>query len=136
MKEAKLQLYPSCMKFLKLSFVVKLLYMKSLYRICNSAFFAILKLLGDAFPECNTLPKSYYEAKSILKQLGLGYESIHVCYNNCVLFRKEYSKLDNCPICGLSRWVDVEGKKIPQKLLRHFPLIPRLQRMFVNKETT
>jgi hypothetical protein len=51
-----------------------------------------------------------------------------------VLFRKKYAKLDNCLVCGLSRWVDAERKKIPQKVLRHFPLIPRLQRMFVNKE--
>jgi hypothetical protein len=134
MKDAKRQLYPGCTKFSKLTFVVKLLHMKSFYRISNSAFSAILKLLVDAFPECNTLPKSYYEAKTLLKELGLGYELIHVSYNNCVVFRKKYAKLDNCPFCGLSRWVGAERKKIPQKVLRYFPLIPRLQRMFVNKE--
>jgi hypothetical protein len=133
MKEAKRELYPGCTKFSKLSFVVKLLHMKSLYRICNSAFSAILKLLTDAFPEFNTLPKSYYEAKTLLRELGLGYESIHVCCNNCVLFRKKFAKLDNCPVCGLSRWVDAERKKIQQKVLRHFPLVRRLRRMFVNK---
>jgi hypothetical protein len=37
MKEAKHELYPCCTKFSKLSFVVKLLHMKSLYRIFNSA---------------------------------------------------------------------------------------------------
>jgi hypothetical protein len=68
--------------------------MKSLNRISNSAFTAILKLLA--------------EAKKFLKELGLGYESIHVCYNNCVLFRKGYAKHDNCPVCGLSRWKDPE----------------------------
>jgi len=51
--------------------------MKSLYRISNSAFTAHMKVLADAFPEHNTLPKSYDEAKGILKELGLGYESIH-----------------------------------------------------------
>jgi hypothetical protein len=40
--------------------------------ISNSAFTAILKILVDAFPEHNTLPKSYTEAKTILKDLGLG----------------------------------------------------------------
>ena len=67
--------------------MVKLLRMKSLYRISNSAFSAVMKLLAEAFPEWNTLPKSYNEAKSLLKELGLGYESIHVCSNNCALFR-------------------------------------------------
>ena len=114
--------------------MVKLLHMKSFYRIINSAFSAVMKLLTEAFPEWNTLPKSYNEAKSLLKELGFGYESIHVCSNNCALFRKKYAKLDNCPVCGLSRWKDPERKKIPQKVLRHFPLAPRLKRMFATKE--
>ena len=88
MKEAKQQLYPSCAKFSKFSFVVKLLHMKSFYRITNTTFSAFLKLLADAFLEINTLPTSYHEAKNIIKELGLGYESIHVCYNNCILFQK------------------------------------------------
>jgi hypothetical protein len=97
----------------------------------------MLKLLVDAFPEHNTLRKSYSEAKSMLKELGLGYESIHVCYKNCVLFRgKEYGKLDNCPVCKLSRWKDPERKKIPQEVLRHFPLAPRLKRLFATKESS
>ena len=136
MKEAKCMLYPGCTKFSRFSFVVKLLHMKSLYRISNSAFTAILKLLAEAFPEYNTLPKSYNEAKSILKELGLGYESIHVCENNCVLFRKEFAKFDNCPVCSLSRWKDPERKKIPVKVLHHFPLVPRLKRMFATKEAS
>ena len=77
MKEAKRQLYLGCAKFLKFSFVVKLLHMKSFYRITNTALFAILKLLAEAFPDFNTLPKLYNEAKKILKELGCGYELIH-----------------------------------------------------------
>jgi hypothetical protein len=136
MQEAKRQLYPGCSKFSMFSFVVKLLHMKSLYRISNSAFSAIVKLLAKAFLECNTLPKSYNEAKNLLKELGLAYDSIHVCFNNCVLFRKQYAKLDNCPICGLSRWKDPERKKILYKVLQHFPLALRLKRMFATKETS
>ena len=136
MREAKCQLYPGCTKFSRFSFVVKLLHMKSFYRISNSAFSAVMKLLAEAFLECNTLPKSYEEAKRIVKELGLGYDSTHVCYNNCVLFRKEYANHNNCPVYGLSRWKDLERKKIPQKVLRHFSLAPRLRRMFATKEAT
>jgi hypothetical protein len=113
MNKAKRQLYPGCSKFSRFSFVVKLPHMKSLYRISNSAFSTIVKLLAEAFLECNTLPKSYNEAKNLMKELGLGYDLIHVCFNNCVMFRKQYAKLDDCPICGLSRWKDPERKKIP-----------------------
>jgi hypothetical protein len=136
MKEAKHKLYPDCSKFSRFTFVVKLCHMKSLYRITISAFSTIVKFLAQAFLKCNTLPKSYNNAKNLLKELGLGYDSIHVCSNNCVLFRKQYAKLDNCPICGLSRWKDPERRKIPQKVLRHFPLAPRLKRMFVTKEAS
>jgi hypothetical protein len=52
-----------------------------------------------------------------------------------VLFRgKNYGKLDNCPVCKLSRWKDLERKKISQKVLWHFPLAPRLKSMFATKE--
>jgi hypothetical protein len=36
----------------------------------------------------------------------------------------------------MSRWKDPERKKIQQKVLRHFPLAPRLKRMFVTKEAS
>jgi hypothetical protein len=134
MKEAKRELYPGCTKFSKFSFVVKLLHMKSFYRISNTTFSSILKLLAEAFPALNTVPKSYDDAKKLLQRLGLGYDSIHVCLNNCVLFRKQYAELDHCSFCETSRWKDLERKRIPQKVLRHFPLAPRLQRMFVSKE--
>ena len=134
-EEAKRELYPGCNNFSRFTFVIKMLHVKSYYRITNSGFSAILKILSEAFPEFNTIPKSYEEAKKMLRELGLGYVSIHVCPNNCVLFRgNEYAELDNCPVCKASRWKDPERKKVPAKVLRHFPLIPRLQRLFVSKK--
>jgi hypothetical protein len=76
------------MNFSRFTFVIKMLHVKSYHRITNSTFSAILKILSQAFPQFNTIPKSYDEAKKMLRELGLGYESIHVCPNNCVLFRK------------------------------------------------
>ena len=87
-EEAKRELYPGCINFSRFTFVIKMLHVKSYYRITNSAFSAILKILSEAFPQLNTIPKSYDEAKKMLRELGLGYVSIHVCPNNCVLFRK------------------------------------------------
>jgi hypothetical protein len=121
-------------KFSRFTFTVKLLHVKSFYRISNAAFNATLRILTLQFPN-SSVPRSYDEALSIINKLGLGYVSIHACPNNCVLFRKEYAKLDNCPKCNASRWRDADGKKrIPEKVLRHFPLTKRLQRMFVSKK--
>ena len=123
-------------KFSRFTFTVKLLHIKSFYQISNAAFNAILRLLSLQFPN-SCVPKSYDEALSIIRRLGLGYVSIHVCPNNCVLFRKDLAKHDNCPKCNASRWKDADGKKsIPEKVLRHFPLIPRLQRMFISKKSS
>ena len=73
MMEPKCQLYPCYTKFSRFSFVIKLFHMKSLYRIRNSAFFQVMKLLAEAFLECSTLPKSYDEAKSLVNEIGLEY---------------------------------------------------------------
>jgi len=133
LEEMKQVLHPGG-PYTRFSFVVKLLHIKSFYRISNVGFSAFLDLLSSAFPDCS-IPASYAEAKNVIRALGLGYESIHVCPNNCVLFRKELAKKDACPICGASRWKDGDGRRqIPEKVLRHFPLIPRLKRMFGSKE--
>ncbi|XP_039775588.1 uncharacterized protein LOC120643130 [Panicum virgatum] len=134
LEEMKEELFPGA-AVTRFSFVVKLLHIKSFYRISNAAFTAILKLLSLAFPACS-LPTSYDEAKKLIRALGLVYDTIHVCPNNCVLFRKGLAKHDNCPVCGESRWKDADGRKqIPQKVLRHFPLVPRLKRIVASKKT-
>jgi hypothetical protein len=133
LEEMKQELYPGgpCKRF---SFVVKLLHIKSFYRIPNVAFTTFLKLLSSAFPHCS-IPTTYEEAKRLIRALGLGYNSIHVCPNNCVLFRNNLEKDDVCPVCSASRWKVNDGKKkIPEKVLRHFPLIPRLKRIFSSKK--
>jgi len=53
-----------------------------------------------------------------------------------VLFRKDYEALNNCLVCKASRWKDPVNKKVPEKVLRHFPLIPRLQWIFGTKKTS
>jgi len=91
-EEAKRELYPGCTNFSRLTFVIKLLHVKSYCRITNSAFSMFLEVLSEAFPQFNTVPKSYDEAKKMLRELGLGYESIHACPNNYVLFWKTHKK--------------------------------------------
>ncbi|KAA0060503.1 uncharacterized protein E5676_scaffold119G001090 [Cucumis melo var. makuwa] len=66
--EIEEELYPGCLKFTSFNFLVKLMHIK--------------------------LPVSYYEAKKRLCDLGMGYESIHVCKFDCALFWKDYASLD------------------------------------------
>ena len=100
----------------------------------------------DMLPLDAKLPKDHYEAKKIVRDLGLGYEKIHACPNDCILFWKENVNLEACPCCKVSRWKTNEasiasknassnkGKKKAVKILQWFPLKPRLQRQFLSPD--
>ncbi|XP_020094140.1 uncharacterized protein LOC109714114 [Ananas comosus] len=138
LKDGNEQLYPGCSRFSKLSFVIKLFHIKCLSHMTNKGFSMILDLLSKAFPEGNVLPKSYYEAKRIIQDLGLDYKKIDACKNDCMLYWKENSSAKQCNICGLSRWKvcgNGKSKNVPHKILRYFPITPRLQRLFMSTKT-
>ena len=53
----------------------------------NKSFDMLLELVKRVFPMCSTaIPSSFYEAKQNLGDLGLGYETIHACKYDCVLY--------------------------------------------------
>ncbi|XP_042958085.1 uncharacterized protein LOC122293618 [Carya illinoinensis] len=108
LEDARRPLFDGCTKFSKLSFVVKLLHIKTLGGWSIKSFDMLLSLLWSAFPNVE-LPQSYEE---------------------------ENANLNECPICKASRWMpNTHGSRvIPQKVLRHFPLKPRLQRLFVSSK--
>jgi len=76
------------------------------------------------------LPKNYYAGRRLTSKLGLAYKSIHACEKSFVLFRGELQGATNCPKCHRPRHRDHIRKKFRVKVLRHFSIIPRLQRMF------
>jgi len=117
--------------------------------ISNSAMEQILHLICLVLPEGHCVPNTMDKIRKVVRDLGLSYQKIHACFNDCVLFRGEYEKLDKCPICEESRWEhtnsegtdDVEDggvkkKKVPCKIFRYFPLIPRLQSLYMNDTTS
>ena len=80
------------------------------------------------------MPETRDAARQVLRRLGMDYNSIHACPNDCVLFRREFESLATCPKCGADRYrQDLQGQTVPQKVLRHFPLIPRVRHMFRTK---
>jgi hypothetical protein len=76
--------------------------------------------------EDNCLPKKYYAARSLTMKLGLAYNVIRACEKWCVLFRGEHVNAVRCPKCNRPRFKNKAQKKFPVKVLRHFPIIPRL----------
>jgi len=80
-------------------------------------------------PKNNVMPKSRYEARKLVRNLGLNYTSIHACEQGCILCRKKNKDLLVCLICKASRYVE-GSKTIPCKVLRHFAFILHLKRMY------
>ncbi|XP_075089615.1 uncharacterized protein LOC107786374 isoform X4 [Nicotiana tabacum] len=144
--DAAQQLYPGCEQFSKLSLIVELFQIKCLFGLSDKATDSIMKLIKRALPSGETLPESFYGAKKLIRNLGLRYEKIHACENDCMLFWKHNAKAESCLVCGESRLKSVEGQKtngetprknknkVPRKVLRYFPLKPRLQRLFMSSE--
>nr|GEY94750.1 hypothetical protein [Tanacetum cinerariifolium] len=92
----------------------------------------VLGCLYYTFCQRAKLPKSYYEAKKSMKKVGLGYESIDACINDCRLFwGKDNKDEEICPTCKASRRQnkDTTGKKVPNHVFCYFPLIPILKRI-------
>ncbi|XP_040994342.1 uncharacterized protein LOC121240884 [Juglans microcarpa x Juglans regia] len=133
---ARKPLYPTCTEFSKLSFIVKLLHIKTVGGWTVKSFDMVIELLQAAFPDAQ-FPASYNEARHLQRGLGFSYTKIHVCPNDCALFWKDHADKDQCPICNASRWASntTNQQRIPQKVLRYFPLKPRLQRLFISKKT-
>ena len=93
--------------------------------LSNKGLDMMLKLLIKVLPKGNLVSRSIYEAKKIIRDLGMSYEHIYACKHDCALFWKENENLE------APRYKDThaQGKKIPYKVLRYFPLTPRLRRL-------
>ncbi|KAL6289116.1 hypothetical protein ACE6H2_006626 [Prunus campanulata] len=132
-------LYSGCRKYTKLSALVKLYNLKAKHGMSDVCFTELLILQSELLPEGNTIPASTYEAKKTLCALGLSYEKIHACPNDCILYRKEHEDSTNCPTCGISRWKETKDgflkEGVAAKVLWYFPPIPRFKRMFQSHET-
>ncbi|XP_074576082.1 uncharacterized protein LOC141832476 [Curcuma longa] len=144
LKDGEQELYKGCSKYSKLSFLVKLYHIKCICGMSDKALSMIIELLHDAFEHAK-IPESLYEAKKTIKKLGLNYKKIDACPNDCMLYWGPDKSLNQCKRCGTSRWKNssiehrlaiTKRKKQPAKFLRYFPLIPRLQRLFMSSKTS
>jgi hypothetical protein len=93
------------------------------------------------------------KVQRVVRDLGLDYIKIDARENHCVLFWKEYEKLDICPKCKASRWKtddkdknsggdhlddgeDKNRRRVPNKIFRYFPLTPWLRRLYMSERTS
>lgn len=85
-KDANVPLYPGCDNFGKLEFIVQLYQIKCLYGWSDKSVSVLLTLLKKSYPAGVTLPESFYHTKKLINELGLKYEKIDACPNDCMLY--------------------------------------------------
>ena len=118
-------------KVSKIRTLLALMNLQSVYGWSDASVTTLFELLHKLLPPGNSMSQSRRDAKRVLSTVGLDYECIHACPNDCVLFRGELAEVDACPKCKSHRYrQDLQGTKVPCKILRHFPLIPRVRHMF------
>jgi hypothetical protein len=125
-----------------LQVVTRLMAMKSKYTFSNNCFNDIVKLIIDISPPNHNMPKDLYHCNKLVAGLGMNYQKIDACENNCMLFWKEHENTTHCIHHSKSRYavvLDEDGNevttKVPIKQLRYMPITPRLKRLFLNQET-
>ncbi|XP_050369177.1 uncharacterized protein LOC126787315 [Argentina anserina] len=105
-EEGKVELYQGCGKS-KLDFILQLYQLKSQNCWTDVSFTALLNMLQEWFPEAS-LPSSFYQTRKMVTDLALPCEKID-------------AKLGH--------------PGVPHKVLRYFPLGPRLQRLYMSRHT-
>jgi hypothetical protein len=115
-----------------LSLTLLILNCLRVYGASNALISELLLLLSKSvLPSINCLPSSEYLASKMLSQLGLSYNIIRACPDGCMLLRGVGSEhIMKCTKYQKPRFKRVGKSLVPAKVLRYFPLIPRMTRMF------
>jgi len=86
LKTVEKPLHPGT-KHSELSATIHMYNLKCIGGFSNKMFSDILELINQLLPPCDeTLLVNTYEAKKFLSSMGLGYEKIPACRNDCMLF--------------------------------------------------
>jgi hypothetical protein len=74
----------------------------------------------------------------MMKLIDLGYQKINMCPNFCMLYYLENAKLTECKTYRHARYKPRTGRErtlVAYRKLRHFPITPRQQRLFMSPKT-
>ncbi|CAM8987337.1 unnamed protein product [Rhodiola kirilowii] len=130
--EAQTPLYKGC-DHTVLETILRAMQMKVESQLSDKGFDKMLHNTKKILPPDNNYPGSYKDVKKVLRNMGLGYETIHACEHGCVLYYKEFKDQLSCPVCGEARYTQFGSKsKVPKKTVKYFPLTPRLQRLYMS----
>ena len=138
------KLWLGCQKHSQLSLVSRMLNTKEEHHMSQREFDDIAQLIKEVVLDENLMTENFYNAKRLVRGLGLPIEKIHCCNNGCMLFWGEVNDLTICKICGHQRYkrptrAETNTRRktnILYKKMYYFPLSPRLLRLYASKATT
>ena len=85
----------------------------------------------EILPEDNISPGSYVENEKLVSGLGLPYQMIDVCIDNCTIYWQSDAEYLACRFCGKPRFQDTSGRiRVPYKRMWYLPLVDRLKRLY------
>ncbi|GAU27327.1 hypothetical protein TSUD_05530 [Trifolium subterraneum] len=113
----------------KLSMCVRLLAARSNWNVPEDCLEFFSKMMLDATPVKDNLPKSYYDAKRLVSKLGLEVKKIDCCVQGCMLFYdNEFGTndgaLEECKFCNAPRY-QVCNSDVHRTQKRHFDAMHR-----------
>jgi hypothetical protein len=79
-----------------LAFITRLMVIKSKYFFSNNCYNYLVKLISDILLKPHKVPKDMYQSKKLMSTLGMKYEKIDVCPDNCMLFWKGHANEKKC----------------------------------------
>jgi len=134
---AKQPLYDGCRDGISpLSAATRMMSIKTDYNLSEDCVDAIAGFVKDILPEDNLSPATYYEIQKLVLGLGLPYQMIDVCIDNCMLYWRRDVDRTSCRFCHKPRFQKTSRKtKIPYKRMWYLPITDRLKRLYQAKHT-
>ncbi|XP_048627466.1 uncharacterized protein LOC125596325 [Brassica napus] len=134
---AKQPLYDGCRDGISpLSAATRMMSIKTDYNLSEDCVDAIAGFVKDILPEDNLSPATYYEIQNLVSGLGLPYQMIDVCIDNCMLYWRRDVDRTSCRFCHKPRFQKTSRKtKIPYKRMWYLPITDRLKRLYQSKHT-
>lgn len=134
---AKHPIYEGCKKdHSPLSAATRMMTIKSDFNLAEDCVDAIADFVKDYLPEDNMCPASYDEVDKLVSGLGLPFQMIDVCIDNCMIYWKVDANYLACKFCGKPRFKVTSGRaKVPYKRMWYLPLADRLKRLYQSERT-
>jgi uncharacterized paraquat-inducible protein A len=101
-----------------LAFVTHLTAIKPKFAFSSKCYKELLSLISIVLANNHKMPKDMYQSKKMVSAIGMEYEKIDACKDNCMLFYKEHKDEAKCLKCGKSRFIEVinkDGEKVTMK---------------------